>query len=185
MAAPPPKPVQCSFVQALTAAPMASPNDNLPKPLIRGESVSITITQQIYERGLEICKHNLRGRLVLNKGDKPYTNKDIHLKLLKQWKTSGEWSMRPLGRGFFEFTFAIDADLRMVWASGTLHLKPGVLRLFEWTKDFNMNKHRNTHAQVWIRLLELPQVYWMDRNTHNSLLIMQRPRDFLDTMLAS
>jgi hypothetical protein len=48
-------------------------------------------------------------------------------------------------------------------AMGTVNLKPGVLRLFEWTKDFNMHKHRNTHAQVWIRLLELPQEYWMDR----------------------
>lgn len=53
--------------------------------------------------------------------------------------------------------------MRMVWALGTVNLKPGVLRLFEWTKDFNMHKQRNTHAQVWIRLLELPQEYWMDR----------------------
>jgi hypothetical protein len=26
-----------------------------------------------------------------------------------------------------------------------------------------MHKLKNTHAQVWIRLLELPQEYWMDR----------------------
>lgn len=164
VAPPPPRPVQrISFAQALTATTRTSSNDNLPTPLIRGEFVSITITQQIYEKGLEVCKHNLRGRLVLSKGDKPYTTKDIHLKLQKQWKTTSEWSMRPLGRGFFEFTFASDIDLRMVWASGTVNLKPGVLRLFEWTKDFNMHKQRNTHAQVWIRLMELPQEYWMDR----------------------
>jgi len=122
MVAPPPsKPVQhISFAQALTAAPTTFVNDNLPQPLIRGESVSITISQQIYEKGLEIYKHNLRGRLVLSKGDKPYTTKDIHLKLQKQWKTTGEWSMRPLGRGFFEFTFSSDTDLRMVWSSGTV-----------------------------------------------------------------
>jgi len=152
-----------SFAQALAATPKTSSNENMPKPLIRGESVSITIMQQIYEKGLEICKHNLRGRLILNKGDKPYTTKVIHLKLQKQWKTTGDWSMRPLGRGYFEFTFSSDTDLRMVWASGNVNLKPGVLRLFEWTKDFDMNKQRNTHAQVWIRLMELPQEYWMDR----------------------
>jgi hypothetical protein len=61
------------------------------------------------------------------------------------------------------FFFASEDDKRMVWVMGTVNLKPGVLRLFEWTKDFNMHKHRNTHAQVWIRLLELPQEYWMDR----------------------
>jgi len=38
-----------------------------------------------------------------------------------------------------------------------------LLRLFEWTKDFNLNTQRNTHAQVWIRLMALPQEYWMDR----------------------
>ena len=50
-----------------------------------------------------------------------------------------------------------------VWAKGTIILKPGVLRLFEWKKDFNMHKQKNTHAQVWIPLIELPQEYWMDR----------------------
>ncbi|KEH40655.1 DUF4283 domain protein [Medicago truncatula] len=71
--------------------------------------------------------------------------------------------MTPLGRGFYEFFFASDDDMCMVYAKRTVNLKPGVLRLFEWTKDFNMHKRRNTHAQVWIRLLELPEEYWMDR----------------------
>lgn len=41
-------------------------------------------------------------------------------------------------------------------------MKPGVLRLFEWAKDFNIHTQRQTHAQVWIRLWELPQEYWME-----------------------
>jgi len=71
--------------------------------------------------------------------------------------------MTPLGRGYYEFFFSSEEGMRMTWAMGTINLKPGVLRLFEWQKDFNMHKQRNTHAQVWIRLLELPQEYWMDR----------------------
>jgi len=74
-----------------------------------------------------VCKRNLRGRLVLNKGDKPYTAKDIHSKLQNQWKTTGAWSMTPLGRGFYEFFFSSEDDMRMVWAKGTVNLKPGVL----------------------------------------------------------
>jgi hypothetical protein len=42
-------------------------------------------------------------------------------------------------------------------------LKPGVMRLFEWTKDFNAHTKRQTHVQVWIRLWELPHEYWMER----------------------
>jgi hypothetical protein len=64
---------------------------------------------------------------------------------------------------FYEFFFSNETDMHTVWAAGTMNLKPGLLRLFEWSKDFNMHTHRNTHGQVWIRLLELPQEYWMER----------------------
>ncbi|KEH35128.1 DUF4283 domain protein [Medicago truncatula] len=124
---PPHKPVQkISFAQPLSTStiPTAS-NDNLPQPLIRGDSVSIHITQDIYEKGA--------------------------------------WSMTTLGRGYYEFFFSSQKDMCMTWAMGTINLKLGVLRLFEWEKDFNMHKQCNTHAQVWIRILELPQEYWMDR----------------------
>jgi len=71
--------------------------------------------------------------------------------------------MMSLGRGYYEFFFASEMDKCNVWAAGTVTLKSGVLRLFEWSKDFNMHTQRNTHAQVWIRLLELPQEYWMEQ----------------------
>jgi len=64
--------------------------------------------------------------------------------------------MMSLGRGYYEFFFASEMDKCNVWAAGTVTFKPGVLRLFEWSKDFNMHTQRNTHAQVSIRLLELP-----------------------------
>ncbi|AES60872.1 hypothetical protein MTR_1g071830 [Medicago truncatula] len=43
--------------------------------------------------------------LLLNKGDKPYTSKDIIAKLKKQWTTVGPWKMLSLGKGYFEFSF--------------------------------------------------------------------------------
>jgi len=125
--------------------------------------LSIKISQTVYEKGMAVCKQNLRGRLVLNKGDKPYMKKDLELKLQKLWKTTGAWSLLSLGRGFYEFSFASEDDLRSVWAMGTVNLKPGLLRLFEWTKDFSIYTQCNTHAQVWIRLMALPQEYWMER----------------------
>jgi len=109
-----------------------------------------------------VCKRNLRGRLVLTKGDKPYASKEIEDKLKKQWKTTAPWTLLSLGRGFYKFFFANESDMHTVWAVGTVNLKPGVLRLFEWTVDFDMHNQRNTHAQVWIRLMALPQEYWME-----------------------
>lgn len=41
-----------------------------------------------------------------------------------------------------------------------LHLKLGVLRLSQWTKNFNPHTNCQTHGEIWIRLLELPQEYW-------------------------
>ncbi|AET02462.1 hypothetical protein MTR_8g040870 [Medicago truncatula] len=37
-----------------------------------------------------------------------------------------------------------------VWTAGTVNLKLGVLRLFEWTRDFNIHTQRQTHTQVWM-----------------------------------
>jgi len=80
-AMPPPTPTLqvVSFAQALTGSTRAASNDNLPQPKIRGETLSVKITQEIYDRGMDFCKINLRGRLVLNKGDKSYTTKEIEL----------------------------------------------------------------------------------------------------------
>ena len=152
-----------SFAQALTGSTRAASNDKLPQPKIRGETLSVKITQEIYDRGTDFCKANLRGRLVLNKGDKPSSTREIESRLQKLWKTAGAWRMMSLGRGFYEFFFTSEMDMRTVWAAGTVNLKPGVLRLFEWSKDFNMHTQRNSLAQVWIRLLEQPQEYWMER----------------------
>nr|ABD33230.2 hypothetical protein MtrDRAFT_AC158464g33v2 [Medicago truncatula] len=94
-----------SFAQTLTASIKVVSNDNLPQPLIRGEQVSIKITQNLCEKGTEVYKQNHWGRLILNKGDKPYSKYDIQTKLQKIWKTTATWSMMPLGRGYYEFFF--------------------------------------------------------------------------------
>jgi hypothetical protein len=135
----------------------------LPAPAIKGDALSIKITQSEYERGVSDCKKNLHGRLVLNKGDKPMTARDLSSKLTLLWKTTGQWRMISLGRGFYEFQFASFEDMRIAWSMGTINLKPGVLRLSKWTNDFNPFTQRQTHAQIWIRLMELPQEYWRQR----------------------
>lgn len=68
-----------TFAQALRGPlPTAEP---LPLPFIRGDTLSISVSTTAYSRGLDYCKANLRGRLVLNKGDKPYATKYITAKL--------------------------------------------------------------------------------------------------------
>ncbi|KEH40760.1 DUF4283 domain protein [Medicago truncatula] len=138
-----PKP---SFAQALRGSTIIY-SEPLPLPVIRGDMLSVKISKEAYVCGLEACRTNLRGRLMLNKGDTSYSSKAVFEKLQTIWKRPGPWSLRSLGRGFYEFTFASYEDVCKFWAAGTVSLKLGVLRLFEWSKDFNMHTQRQTHAQ--------------------------------------
>ncbi|MCH79558.1 NBS resistance protein [Trifolium medium] len=148
-----------SFAQALTREDEVTLSQ-LPHPCVKGDSVCITLTQQEYERGIEGCKNHFHGRLVMSKKDKPITSRDLFAKLRVIWKDFGLWHLVPLGRGYFEFQFSNSEDEHKAWYVGTLHLKPGLLRLSKWEHDFNVHTQRQTHIQVWIRLLDLLQEYW-------------------------
>nr|KYP45916.1 hypothetical protein KK1_032530 [Cajanus cajan] len=63
--------------------------------------------------------------------------------------------------GYFEIEFQNCNDLGMVLAASSWNL--GLLRLSLWKPDFNPKSHRNSFAQVWLRILELPQEYWSSR----------------------
>jgi hypothetical protein len=65
--------------------------------------------------------------------------------------------MVSLERGFYEFHFDSFDDMRLfglLIRHGELETG-GLLWLSKWTNDFNTHT-RQTHAQVWIRLMELP-----------------------------
>ncbi|MCI40545.1 NBS resistance protein, partial [Trifolium medium] len=81
-------------------------------------------------------------------GDRPLTAKELRTKLSAIWQTSHSWRMVSLGRGFYEFHFDSFEDMRLAWSSGTVNLKPGLLRLSKWTNDFSTSTPRQTHAQV-------------------------------------
>ncbi|KAK2362745.1 hypothetical protein QL285_087780 [Trifolium repens] len=160
--APPPVISNRSFAQALLNKVDFSLTQ-LPKPCMKGNSLSIKITEEVYQSGLANCNNYLHGRLVLSKGDKPLSSKDLREKLLQLWKHIDQWKMIPLGQGFFEFRFSCAADLRSVWSSGAWRLNPGLLRLSRWSPDFNPFNQKQTHSQVWVRLHYLPLEYWQTR----------------------
>jgi len=151
-----------SFAAALAGTTVN--NDRpFPTPCLKGDALSIKICQEEYRRGVEDCRKVLRARLTLNKGDKPYTARDIISKIGKIWKTSAGWKMVPLGKGFYDFHFESTEDLKKIWAAGTVNIKPGLLRFSQWTKDFKLLTQKQTHVSLWIRLVELPQEYWRER----------------------
>lgn len=43
---------------------------------------------------------------------------------------------------------------------GAWNVQLGLLRLSQWTPDFYVSQQKQTHVQVWIHILDLPQEYW-------------------------
>lgn len=81
-----------------------------------------------------------------------FSTKEINPMLRRKLKTAAPWRLLSLGKGFYEFFFVTESDLQIVWAMGTVNLKPAVLRLFEWSVDFDMHNQRNTmrkYASEW------------------------------------
>lgn len=147
-----------SFAQALSDSGDFHFNQ-LPPKVIMGNSVRVHITQAVYESGIADCMMSLHGRVTLHKGDTLLTTQALKLKLEGLWPTLKNWSVIPLGKGFFEFKFNNVEDMRKVWAMGVVSLKPGFLRFYCWSKDFTPHNQTQTHAQIWVRLLHLPQEY--------------------------
>lgn len=87
----------------------------------------------------------------------------LHRKLSLFWKEGTNWKIILIGKGFYEFQFNSIEDMRKIWALGVVNLNPGLLRFMKWTNDFNPMNQTQTHTQLWIRLLDLPQEYWRDK----------------------
>ncbi|MCI06020.1 pectin acetylesterase, partial [Trifolium medium] len=150
---------QKSFVQALSNV-CDIPLSQLPKSCVKGDNIAILIPEEEYVVGINACKHNLHGRVILPKGTTPYIVEGLRAKLASLWKSIGRWGIMSLGKGFFEFTFSSLEDLRRIRSAGSWSLAPGLLKLFAWAPDFNPIFQQQTTAQVWIRIYGLSQEYW-------------------------
>lgn len=134
--------------------------DELPLPHIKGGQISIKISEDSYQAGLNKCKLNLVGRIILPNGAEPWKTPDLRTRLQSLWSEISNWTIIPMGRGFFVFQFASMDDLQRIWAHGSVLLKPGVLRLSRWHPDFSPSTYKNTHAQLWVRFWDLGLQYW-------------------------
>jgi len=76
------------------------------------------------------------------------------------WPDIHNWEITPLGKGFFEFHFNTIEDMQQVWAMGVVNINPGLMRFYCWSSDFVPQAQAQTHAQIWVRFLQLPQEYW-------------------------
>lgn len=148
-----------TFAQALNNV-CNIPQSQLPKPSRKGDNFAISIPDEEYEMGMEGCKYNLHARILWPKGSTPLTVVALRAKLQPAWKNLGRWGITSIGKGFYEFIFSSIEDANSVRSVGSWNLKPGILKLFAWTHDFNPSLIQNSTAQVWVRIYGLSQEYW-------------------------
>ncbi|KAK0573831.1 hypothetical protein LWI29_014219 [Acer saccharum] len=145
-----------SYAQAISSA--IAPLSSAPKK--KGDYVAIKVNPKAYEERLKLCSYSLIGRVVLSKGEEPWKILALKEKLQSIWKLNSQWRLISLGRGFFQILLNSEEDKAQVWGIGSLHLKPGILRLQPWTQNFNPNTQRTTNAQIWVRFYDLPWEFW-------------------------
>lgn len=80
-------------------------------------------------------------------------------KLAPQWNNLDKWDITSLEKGFYGFSFSFHDDVKRVRASPSWNLAPDTLKLFPWTKHFNLNLQTVSTAQTWIRLFGLAREY--------------------------
>ena len=79
------------------------------------------------------------------------------------WPNIHNWKVTLIGKGRYLFHFNLVEDMRKIWTHGMVNLKPGLLRLYSWSKGFDPLHQVQSHAQIWVRLVHLPQEYWQHK----------------------
>lgn len=119
--------------------------------------MAITIPENEYQLGVEVCKRNLHDRVIWPKGFFPCAKPKIQN--FGPWKSIVKWGITSFGKGYFEFSFSSIKDVRRVRSITSWNLNPGFLKLFPWSKDFNPCLLKYSYAQVWVRIHGFSQEY--------------------------
>ena len=83
--------------------------------------------------------------------------------------------MISLGRGFFDFHFRKLKEKDRIWTMGSWTIKLGVLRLQQWSANFNLHNQRPTDAQIWMRPHELSWEYLDTAIVSNIVRVIEVP----------
>lgn len=124
---------------------------------------------------MDACKYNLHARVLWSKGATPLTVYALRNSLSILWKNLGKWGVSSIWKGYYEFIFTSLEDVKGVRSIPSWNLNPGILKLFEWSKDFHPSMQNSSNAQVWVRLHGLSQEYWHPNFFFLLLLVVLGP----------
>ncbi|XP_026459318.1 uncharacterized protein LOC113359978 [Papaver somniferum] len=121
------------------------------------QSPSIDLINNTEER-CDAWKFSLIGRLDLAR----LKFSEAVLNQKNQWKLEGQCKMNPLGKGFFTIKLDNDRD-KMTIKAGRWEVCNQVLWIRNWIPYFRPEKHRTSHAMIWVHLPGLSLEYWDEK----------------------
>ncbi|XP_057803314.1 uncharacterized protein LOC131018617 [Salvia miltiorrhiza] len=130
------------------------------QPERTGDTYTITIPMDFYEQQVQNFKHAVIARLLLRKGDKPRSTEDLKQELQLLWNVKGQWTLIPMGKGFFTLKFSTSEDKVAAKRHAVWDLSRGSIRIREWIRNFDPYKEVSSLCQVWVRIYNLPVEYW-------------------------
>ncbi|XP_026459744.1 uncharacterized protein LOC113360450 [Papaver somniferum] len=132
----------------------------LSNPTVKEGKPAVVIPDDFYNEGCELWKFSLIGRLDL----KGITFQDVKNSFEQQWQLEqGRVQFVPMNRGFFIIKLQSHKDkdkLLNVEAWSFYQLK---LNLMEWFPGFDADKHKNSHATVWVKFPSFPMEFWIEK----------------------
>ncbi|XP_026459325.1 uncharacterized protein LOC113359985 [Papaver somniferum] len=82
--------------------------------------------------------------------------------LRKQWKTSGNYQLIPLGKGFFIIKLANEVDMKYIW-NGFWKIGSQIFKLRLWEPNFNPAARKSTTSFVRVNFPDLGIEYWKEK----------------------
>lgn len=90
------------------------PRSQTPIPCVKVDKIETSISEEEYKLGLEVCKNNLRGRIIWKKGSSPLTMVGLRTKHDSLWKSIRNWGITSLEKSFFELPLSCLEDIPRV-----------------------------------------------------------------------
>ncbi|XP_057791024.1 uncharacterized protein LOC131007942 [Salvia miltiorrhiza] len=130
------------------------------RPITHGDSGILRVPSDLQLFQANKFQHALIGRLLLNKGEKPRTTRDLKAELQSLWAIKSPWFLMPMGKGYYTLKFTTPEDKATAKAHVIWDLAAGSIRLRDWVRYFNPYKESSSLAQVWVRIYYLPVEFW-------------------------
>lgn len=132
------------------------------KPVRKGDHLSVVIDDALHQHGVRENSHSLIGRRLFVAKEKPPTVTSLKSAFQDIWNLSSEWSLAPLGHGYFQIHIDNATERDKVFAARSWQSPFGTLRIQRWSTEFNPYKVKSSVVPVWIRIYELPVEYFYE-----------------------